>query len=112
LADSGRSYTFQVRSGIRYSNGKLVQPQNFKHELERLFEVGDPLTAAVDYSKIVGADRCTAGKPCNLDGGIVVDRSARTVTFHLTAPDPDFLAKLAQPSAFAVPGGDTCARRP
>ena len=73
-------------------------------KLERLFEVGGAENGA-DYSKIVGADRCTAGKPCNLDSGIVVDRTAHTVTFHLTAPDPDFLAKLAQPGTFAVPAG-------
>jgi YVTN family beta-propeller protein len=102
--DSGKSYTFQVRSGIRYSNGRFVQPEDFKHELERLFEVSGRDYGA-DYSKIVGANRCTAGKPCNLDSGIVVDRTAHTVTFHLTAPDPDFLAKLAQPGAFAVPAG-------
>jgi YVTN family beta-propeller protein len=102
--DSGKTYTFQVRSGIRYANGRFVQPEDFKHELERLFEVGG-LDYGADYSKIVGADRCTAGKPCNLDSGIVVDRTAHTVTFHLTAPDPDFLAKLAEPTAFAVPAG-------
>ena len=45
------------------------------------------------------------GKPCDLGSGIVTDRGARTVTFHLTAPDPDFLAKLALPDAFAVPAG-------
>jgi peptide/nickel transport system substrate-binding protein len=103
--DSGKTYTFQVRSGIRYSNGKFVQPEDLKRGLERLFEVGGPLGVAGDYSKIVGADRCKVGKPCNLDSGIVVDRTAHTVTFHLTAPDPDFLAKLAQPVALAVPAG-------
>ena len=47
------------------------------------------------------------GRPCRLSAGIVTDRTARTITFHLTAPDPDFLAKLAMPVAYAVPPGTT-----
>lgn len=101
--DGGKTYTFQVRSGIRYSNGKLVQPGDFRRALERLVEV-DP-AAAVYYGGVVGADRCAAGKACDLSRGIVPDRAARTVTFHLKAPDADFLAKLALPPAFAVPAG-------
>ena len=34
----------------------------------------------------------------------MADDSANTVTIHLTAPDPEFLDKLALPFAFAVPG--------
>ena len=39
--DGGKTYTFQVRSGIHYSNGKLVQPDDFKRAVERLFEAGE-----------------------------------------------------------------------
>ena len=34
---------------------------------------------------------------------MVTDEAANTVTFHLVAPDPDFLARLTLPDAFAVP---------
>ena len=101
--DGGKTYTFQVRSGIHYSNGTLVQPDDFKRAVERLFEVQG--NRDNDFERVVGADRCVRGKPCDLGSGIVTDRGARTVTFHLTAPDPDFLAKLALPDAFAVPAG-------
>lgn len=101
--DGGKSYTFQVRPGIHYSNGKLVQPNDFKRALERTLELEPGW--AYDFGKIVGADSCTAGKPCKLDAGIIPDRAARTVTFKLTAPDADFLARLALPGAFAVPAG-------
>ena len=40
---------------------------------------------------------------CNLSKGIAIDPESDTVTFHLTAPDPDFLYKLALPIADAVP---------
>jgi YVTN family beta-propeller protein len=102
-ADGGRSYTFRVRQGIRYSSGKLVQPDDFRRALQRVFELGSP--GAPYYDGIVGADRCQKGTPCDLSRGIVTDRAARTVRFLLTAPDSDFLAKLALNFAFAVPEG-------
>ena len=38
---------------------------------------------------------------------IATNEPARTVTFHLKAPDADFLTKLALPFAFAVPASRT-----
>jgi peptide/nickel transport system substrate-binding protein len=101
--DGGKTYTFQLRAGIRYSNGKLVQPNDFRWALERDFELGAPV--AFYYSGIVGAGRCAKGKSCDLSRGIVTDRAARTVSLHLKAPDADFLTKLALPFAFAIPAG-------
>ena len=37
--------------------------------------------------------------------GVVPDNRARTVTFHLRSPDPEFLNSLATPQATAVPPG-------
>ncbi|MDX6515490.1 MAG: hypothetical protein QOH73_1156 [Gaiellaceae bacterium] len=99
--DSGRTYTFQLRPGIRYSDGKLVQPADFRHTLERLFQLDSP--GALYYRGIVGANRCKKGRPCDLSRGIVTDAGARTVSIHLTAPDGDLLSKLALPFAFVVP---------
>jgi YVTN family beta-propeller protein len=102
--DGGRTYTFEVRQGVRYSTGKLVQPDDFRRGIERLFGIAGASNTYY-YNGIIGADRCVAGRRCNLSRGIVNSRSGRTVTFHLTAPDADFLAKLALPLAFAVPAG-------
>ncbi len=99
--DSGRTYTFQLRPDIRYSSGKLVRPEDFRRALERVFELGSG--GASYYAGIVGADRCTKDKPCDLSRGIVADGAGRSVTFRLTAPDGDFLSKLAMPWAYAVP---------
>jgi peptide/nickel transport system substrate-binding protein len=109
ISDGGRTYTFQVRSGIRYSTGELVQPADFRRAIERSVALGlanPPITpggtTGFYFSDIVGADTCTA-KHCDLSRGIVTDQSSRTVTFHLTKPDADFLDKLAISSAYAVP---------
>ncbi len=110
--DGGRTYTFQLRSGIRYSNGQLVRPEDFRHELERVFALGNGYPQMF-YTGIVGTQHClghldlTGDRPasnrCDLNTGIVPDDATNTVTFHLTAPDPDFLYKLAFPWADAVP---------
>jgi YVTN family beta-propeller protein len=103
--DGGRTYTFKVHSGVRYSNGQLVKPGDFRRAIERVFALGNPYLESF-YTGIVGAPRC-ASRPhhCSLSSGIVSDEEAGTVTFHLRAPDPEFLYKLAFAMAAAVPAG-------
>ncbi len=103
--DGGRTYTFRLRSGVRYSTGVLVQPMDFRRAVERVFTLEDGYGQSV-YGGIVGARRCQSNpKRCTLARGIVADQRANTVTFHLRTADPDFLYKLAFPWADAVPRG-------
>ncbi len=103
--DNGRVYTFQVRRGIRYSNGEPVRPADFRHAIERIFELKN-VYAEGFYTGLVGARACVrAPAVCSLAAGVVTNDEAGTVTFHLMAPDPDFLYKLAFPWADAVPAG-------
>ncbi len=105
--DGGRTYTFRLRSGIRYSNGRPVQATDFRSTFERNYALKSP----VMYHGIVGDAQCREHpKRCDLSRGIVADDVARTVTFHLIRPDPDFLFNLASPFAYVLPG-DT-PRRP
>lgn len=99
--DGGKTYVFQVRTGIKFSTGQLMKPSDFLRTFERQFTVpgGNPGF----YIGIVGANKCSV-KGCNLSKGIVANDSASTLTFHLTAPDPEFLDKLALPFAYVVPG--------
>ena len=103
----GKIYAFRLRKGIRYSNGQPVRPDDFRHAIERMFVLnGGGGPASYFYSGIVGAAACELRpQSCTLAYGIVTNDQADTVTFHLTAPDPDFLAKLAIPFADAVPAG-------
>ena len=104
-SDDGRAYTFQVRPGIRYSNGALVRPADFRRGLERsIARYADGLGTGFYFSSIVGYGACLKKpKRCDLSKGIVADPASNTVTFHLVAPDPEFLSKLGLPSAYAVP---------
>jgi ABC-type transport system substrate-binding protein/DNA-binding SARP family transcriptional activator/streptogramin lyase len=103
-ANRGTTYTFHLRPGIRYANGIPVRPEDFRHAIERGFAIG--LGPASYYTGIIGAAQCyQTPRRCHLERGIVVNDQSDTVTFHLTAPDPEFLYKLAFPLADAVPTG-------
>jgi YVTN family beta-propeller protein len=104
--DGGTTYTFQLRRGIRYSDGELVRPEDFRRALERDLILGPSSNYGDVFADVVGGAACAAHPSgCDLSRGVVTDDAANTVTFHLVAPDPDFLARLTLPDAFAVPAG-------
>ena len=98
--DGGKTYTFNIRKGIKFSDGTTMKPSDFVTTFERQFTVPGPTSF---YSGIVGADKCTP-KKCDLSQGVVADDSAYTLTIHLAAADPELLFKLALPFAYVVPG--------
>jgi peptide/nickel transport system substrate-binding protein len=102
--DNGRTYRFQLRAGIRYSNGVPLRASDFPWGLERAFRVGG---GPIQYfATLVGGQQCMQRPArCDLSRGIVADDAANTVTFHLTKPDPELLNQLTLPAAFPVPPG-------
>jgi peptide/nickel transport system substrate-binding protein len=102
-SDEGKTYTFQLRSNIRYSDGTRVRPSDFRSSLERALVQEIPPY----FGAIVGASDCSPQAPgrCDLSRGIQVDDAAGTITVRLTEPDPDFLYKLTLLPASVVPFG-------
>jgi peptide/nickel transport system substrate-binding protein len=98
--DGGKTYLFHIRKGIKFSNGQVMKPSDFVRTFERQFTVPGPTSF---YSGIVGASKCST-KGCDLTKSVVADDNGYTLTIHLTAPDPEFLDKLALPFAYVVPG--------
>ena len=98
--NGGKTYVFQVRRGIKFSNGQVLKPSDFVTTLERQFTVpgGNPGF----YSQIVGASKCNT-KGCNLTKGLVANDSNYTLTINLTSADPELMDQLSLPFAFAVP---------
>ena len=102
--DGGRTYTFRLRPDIRYSNGRPIRASDVRSTFERDFKIAK--FPGQFYDGIVGANRCEKNpKRCDLSRGIVTDDATKTVAFHLAAPDPEFLDKLALPFAYLVPAG-------
>jgi peptide/nickel transport system substrate-binding protein len=101
--DSGTTYTFRLRPGIRYSDGRMLRTADFRRAIERLFRLRSDGSALFDG--IRGAGLCNPSH-CDLSAGIVSNEAARTVTFRLRAADPDFLESLATHGlAMPVPEG-------
>jgi peptide/nickel transport system substrate-binding protein len=103
IADDGKTYTFKLRQGIKFSDGREVTVKDVVASLQRIYKVSGP-TSGTFYRNIVGADKCLetpAG--CTLEGGVEADEAAHTVTIRLTQPDPELIYKLAVPHAVILP---------
>ena len=103
VSNDGKTYTFKIRKGIMFSNGQELGIKDVVASFQRIFKVSSP-TAGGFYSVIVGADACLAEPAtCTLEGGVVGDEAAGTVTINLTRPDAEFFDKLALPHAAILP---------
>jgi YVTN family beta-propeller protein len=100
-ANGGTTWTFRLRR-VPYSDGRLVQPADVRRAIERLFRVRAGWSFL--FTDIIGAAACTP-KRCDLSRGIAVDDAHRTITFHLTGPDPGLPGKLSLPGTDPVPPG-------
>jgi peptide/nickel transport system substrate-binding protein len=103
VSNGGKTYTFTLRKGIRFSNGTPVTTDDVVASFERIFKVSSP-TAGTFYNGIVGADACLkAPATCTLSRGVVGNAKTNTVTINLVQPDPEFPYKLAVPHASILP---------
>ena len=96
----GTLYTFRLRNGIRYSDGRPLRASDFRRSMERMFQLGSPGAGA--FLSVLGAERCRKDAPCDLSRGVRSDDSGGTVSFRLRRPDPDFLFKFTS-QAFTAP---------
>jgi YVTN family beta-propeller protein len=99
--DGDRTYAFHIRPGIRYSDGQPLLAGDFRRGVERLF--ADRSQGTSVYVGLVGAGECLRHPSgCDLSQGIVTNDAHRTVTFHFTEADPEFLYQLTE-FAFSAP---------
>jgi ABC-type transport system substrate-binding protein len=105
LADSwdvskdGRTYTFHLKKGVKFSSGRDVTAADFKWCIER--NCNPKLaseTAAVYLTDIIGVNDAIAGKRADVSGLTVVD--PYTLRVQIDKPRPYFLGKLTYPVAY------------
>jgi peptide/nickel transport system substrate-binding protein len=101
---AGTVYTFTMRKGLKYSNGKPIKASDFPSTIVRDFNMNSPGVGF--YSNIAGADGCEKNPTtCKSISGIVADDSAGTVTITLNKPQSDFLYVMSLPFSSPVPAG-------
>ena len=103
LSNGGRTYTFTIRSGYRFSppSNQPVTAETFARTIERaLWPKLNPSFAAYWMSDVVGADAFESGKAAHVSG--ITARGDR-LSITLEQPAGDFLARLALPYFCPVP---------
>jgi ABC-type transport system substrate-binding protein len=102
-------WTFHLRHGVRFSNGKKVQARDFKYAWEALCREGAPM--AYLLGDVKGFAAMQAGHAAHLSG--VSAPSKYTLIVTLAHADADFATEVGQPGLAPVPYGalDTKAQR-
>ncbi len=103
VTNSGKTYTFKLRTGIKFSNGQTMTVKDVLASFQRIFKVSNP-NSGTWYNDIVGGPACvTTPATCTLAGGVVVNASTNSVVVHLIKSDSEFLDQLAVPFGSILP---------
>ena len=99
--ESGTVYTFTLREGITFHDGRPITAEDFKYSIERASDPGlHSDTAPLYLGDIVGMQAKLDGEAEEVAGVEAVDE--RTLRITIDAPKQYFLAKLTYPSSAAV----------
>jgi oligopeptide transport system substrate-binding protein len=103
VAPDGLEYTFQLRDGLRWSNGDRLVAGDYVAGMRRLV---DPATAspyAQIFEPVLNAAAITRGEKQPSELGVSAPDD-RTIVIRLRNPAPYLLGLLAQPGTFPVHG--------
>ena len=100
MSRDGKTYTFTLRRGFRFSDGKPVDARAFAHAINRTLTPGLKSLGTRYMQDIVGARAVQAGKASSASG--VVAQGYRLV-IRLERPVGDFAARTSMPFFCAVP---------
>ena len=106
--DGGKTYRFQLRPNIRYSNGVAVEAGGLPAGDRACVQARSG--GSFYYTGIVGGERCASSpKTCDLSRGIVADDPQAPSPSTLPRPTPNFCTSSRCPFAYAVPAGTPAA---
>lgn len=101
VSPDGKIYTFYLKSGVKFHNGREVTAEDFKYSLERACNPALASPTAPNYLKdIVGVDEVLSGKARNIRGVRVVD--PRTLQIEIDRPRPYWLGNMTYPCSYVV----------
>ncbi|MFS8543257.1 MAG: ABC transporter substrate-binding protein, partial [Limnochordales bacterium] len=101
VSEDGLTYTFYLRRGVKFHNGREVVASDVKYSLERVLTPATQSPGLGFYLTIEGAQEFVDGQAAEVTGIRVLDDY--TVQFKLARPDAAFLHVLALNFAHVVP---------
>ncbi|MGO1077048.1 ABC transporter substrate-binding protein [Inquilinus sp. CA228] len=101
VSADGLTYTFKLRPGVKFHNGRELKAADVKYSLERVVQPETQSPGAGFFDSIQGFADVSGGKSKELSGVTAPDDT--TVVFHLTRPDAPFLHKMALNFSSVVP---------
>ncbi len=101
VSEDGLTYTFKLRPGLKFHNGRAVTSADVKYSLERAVNPATQSPGGGYFGMIKGYDDVAGGKATELAGIATPDDT--TVVFTLTRPDATFLHLMAINFSYVVP---------
>lgn len=102
ITNGGKTYTLELRQGLKYSDGRPVKASDFKYSVERMFRLNSGGSAF--YTDIAGAEDFQRTRKGGISGIETDDRSGK-ITIDLVKPRGPFTNELAMPFVALVPPG-------
>lgn len=101
ISEDGLTYTFTLREGVTFHNGRALTAEDVKYSLDRVTDPETQSPGAGFFAAVAGFDAQMAGEAEGLSGVEVVD--PRTVRITLSRPDATFLHVMALNFSYVVP---------
>ncbi|HMG50163.1 MAG TPA: ABC transporter substrate-binding protein [Inquilinus sp.] len=101
VSPDGQTYTFKLRQGVKFHNGRELKAADVKYSLDRVVQPETQSPGAGFFDSIQGFADVSTGKAKELSG--IETPDDYTVVFHLTRPDAPFLHKMALNFSHVVP---------
>lgn len=102
ISEDGLTYTFKLREGVKFHNGRELTSADVKYTFERLVNPATQSPGQGYYAVIEGFDAMVSGEADGLSGVTTPDE--HTVVIKLTRPNAVFLNVLAMHFSSVVPG--------
>ncbi|MDH4985570.1 ABC transporter substrate-binding protein [Aminobacter anthyllidis] len=101
ISADGKTFTFKLRKGVKFHNGREMTAEDVKYSLDRVTNPKTQSPGAGFFASINGYEDVAGGKSESLSGVTVVDPS--TVKIELSRPDATFLHVMAINFSHVVP---------